>query len=103
MNRILFVTLFMILSATVILGCNSTTTKNDQTSNATALENPVFVQGATVSDDVKIEVWKRDGGKCVACGEKHDLGYAHKVHPSKGGKNTADNLEVRCKNCYDAN
>ncbi|MEK7482719.1 MAG: hypothetical protein AABZ60_00150 [Planctomycetota bacterium] len=102
MNRILVLSLLLILSATFILGCNSTSTKNNQTSNATALENPVFA-GVSVSDEVKKEVWARDGGKCVACGGTTGNGFAHKTHPDKGGKSTADNLEVRCKNCYNAN
>jgi len=46
---------------------------------------------------VKLEVWKRDGGKCVRCGTTEDLHFDHIIPWSKGGSsNTADNIQLLC-------
>jgi len=46
---------------------------------------------------VKLEVWKRDGGKCVKCGASSDLHFDHIIPWSKGGaSNTADNIQLLC-------
>jgi len=46
---------------------------------------------------VKMEVWKRDGGKCAKCGALEDLHFDHIIPWSKGGSsNTADNIQLLC-------
>ena len=46
---------------------------------------------------VKVEVWKRDGGKCVLCGRTDNLHYDHEIPYSKGGSSlTADNVRLLC-------
>jgi len=46
---------------------------------------------------VKLEVWKRDGGKCAKCGAKEDLHFDHIIPWSKGGSSsTADNIQLLC-------
>ena len=46
---------------------------------------------------VKLEVWKRDGGKCAKCGATEDLHFDHIIPWSKGGSsNTADNIQLLC-------
>ncbi len=61
---------------------------------------PKFSQGRVViSSDVRREVWRRDGGKCVRCGSRERLEYDHIVPVSKGGSNTARNIELLCENC----
>lgn len=46
---------------------------------------------------VKIEVWKRDKGKCVMCGATTDLHFDHIIPWSKGGSsNTPENIQLLC-------
>jgi len=46
---------------------------------------------------VKLEVWKRDGGKCAKCGATEDLHFDHIIPWSRGGaSNTADNIQLLC-------
>ncbi len=46
---------------------------------------------------VKIEVWKRDKGKCVLCGNKENLHFDHIVPFSKGGTSLlAKNIQLLC-------
>jgi len=46
---------------------------------------------------VKLEVWKRDGGKCVKCGAVEDLHFDHIIPWSKGGSSsTPDNIQLLC-------
>jgi len=47
---------------------------------------------------VKLEVWKRDGGKCAKCGATEDLHFDHIIPWSKGGSSsTADNIQLLCE------
>ena len=46
---------------------------------------------------VKIEVWNRDGGKCVICGSTDELHFDHDLPYSKGGTSvTAENVQLLC-------
>ena len=46
---------------------------------------------------VKLEVWKRDGGKCVICGATEDLHFDHDLPYSKGGTSiAAENVQLLC-------
>lgn len=50
-----------------------------------------------IPSTVKIEVWKRDGGKCVQCGAKDELHFDHILPFSKGGTSlTVDNVQLLC-------
>jgi hypothetical protein len=49
--------------------------------------------------EVRREVWRRDGGVCVKCGSRVNLEYDHIVPVSKGGSNTARNIELLCETC----
>lgn len=49
---------------------------------------------------VKVEVWKRDKGKCVKCGSNINLHYDHIIPFSKGGASTtAANIQLLCAKC----
>lgn len=46
---------------------------------------------------VKKEVWKRDGGKCVLCGDTKNLHFDHELPFSKGGTSlSAKNVRLLC-------
>ncbi len=47
--------------------------------------------------DVKLEVWGRDNGKCVICGETDELHFDHIVPFSKGGTSLkSENIQLLC-------
>ena len=54
-------------------------------------------QRPRIPENVRIEVWRRDGGKCAMCGSREKLEYDHIVPISKGGSNTARNIELLCE------
>lgn len=50
-----------------------------------------------IPTSIKLEVWKRDGGKCVVCGAADELHFDHIIPFSKGGTSlTADNVQLLC-------
>ena len=49
--------------------------------------------------EVRRLVWKRDGGKCSKCGTSSELEFDHIIPVSKGGANTAKNIELLCMKC----
>jgi hypothetical protein len=52
-----------------------------------------------IPKSVKLEVWRRDQGKCVECGSKEKLEYDHVISVSKGGSNTSRNVQLLCETC----
>ena len=50
-----------------------------------------------IPTNVKLEVWARDGGKCVACGATDELHFDHILPYSKGGTSLkAENVQLLC-------
>ena len=50
-----------------------------------------------IPTNVKLEVWKRDRGKCVKCGATNNLHFDHIIPWSKGeASNTAENIQLLC-------
>lgn len=49
---------------------------------------------------VKREVWKRDKGQCIECGNKENLCFDHVIPYSKGGSSlVAENIQLLCAQC----
>jgi len=53
----------------------------------------------SIPDDVKLFVWRRDEGRCVKCGSQEKLEFDHIIPISKGGSNTARNIQILCEKC----
>lgn len=50
-----------------------------------------------IPTSVKLEIWKRDKGKCVKCGSKDNLHFDHIIPYSKGGSSlVAENIQILC-------
>lgn len=46
---------------------------------------------------VKLEVWRRDKGRCVKCGNQDNLHFDHIIPYSKGGSSlVAENIQILC-------
>ena len=52
-----------------------------------------------IPEKVRREVWRRDGGRCAKCGSQEKLEYDHIIPLSKGGSNTARNIQLLCESC----
>ncbi len=48
---------------------------------------------------VRIEVWQRDSGRCVECGNQENLEFDHIIPFAMGGSSTARNLQLLCGDC----
>lgn len=60
---------------------------------------PQIVRSRRISEEVKLEVWKRDEGRCVSCNSQEWIEYDHIIPFSKGGSNTARNIQLLCESC----
>jgi 5-methylcytosine-specific restriction endonuclease McrA len=49
--------------------------------------------------EVRLAVWQRDGGRCVACGADFELQFDHVIPVALGGADTVENLQVLCAPC----
>jgi hypothetical protein len=73
---------------------------SDEPEIQSSLEPPPFVERTrAIPQDVKIEVAARDGGRCRQCGSNKELHFDHVIPWSKGGANTADNIQLLCGTC----
>lgn len=67
-------------------------------SEATESEKEALWAGRRlIPAEIKKEVWRRDGGKCVLCGATENLHFDHDIPWSKGGSSiAAENVRVLC-------
>jgi len=50
-----------------------------------------------IPTSVKLEVWKRDKGRCVICGSQDNLHFDHIIPYSRGGSSlVAENVQILC-------
>jgi len=52
-----------------------------------------------ITEEVCHEVWRRDQGRCVKCGSQEKLEFDHIIPHSKGGSDTARNIQLLCERC----
>lgn len=48
---------------------------------------------------IRREVWKRDNGRCVLCGDQKRLEFDHIIPFSKGGAHSVKNIRLLCQKC----
>jgi 5-methylcytosine-specific restriction endonuclease McrA len=68
------------------------------TTNRLEEENEINLEhNRIIPATAKLEVWRRDKGKCVICGAKENLHYDHIIIYSKGGSSlVAENIQLLC-------
>lgn len=52
-----------------------------------------------IPQQVKADVWARDGGKCVECGDAQYLEFDHIIPYHLGGATSVENLQLLCRAC----
>lgn len=52
-----------------------------------------------VSREIREAVFRRDGGRCVECGDDFDIQYDHVIPWSMGGADSVENLQLLCSRC----
>lgn len=68
----------------------------DESKPEAATEQEI-VRSRIIPSSVKLEVWKRDCGKCVECGATDELHFDHIVPYSRGGTSLkAENIQLLC-------
>jgi hypothetical protein len=69
---------------------------DEPSESAGSIENG-YEPRRVIPTSVKLEVWKRDGGKCVVCGATDELHFDHIIPFSRGGTSLkADNIQLLC-------
>jgi hypothetical protein len=71
-------------------------TTQDDSASATAPAADIE-SGRVIPTAVKLEVWKRDGGRCAVCGATDELHFDHIIPYSRGGTSLkAENIQLLC-------
>jgi hypothetical protein len=66
-------------------------------SAAVDIPNRLVERSRIIPTNVKLEVWSRDGGRCVTCGATDELHFDHIVPYSRGGTSLrAENIQLLC-------
>lgn len=62
-------------------------------------EPPAAPPRDVIAEAVRLEVWRRDAGRCVSCGSKERLQFDHVIPVALGGAGTVENLQLLCAAC----
>jgi hypothetical protein len=65
---------------------------------AAAIDAPT-ARRRPIPRELRVAVWRRDGGACVACGSRFELQYDHVIPVVLGGATTLENLQILCGPC----
>jgi hypothetical protein len=69
----------------------------DDLSSSAEIGNGDLEHDRLIPSSVKLEVWKRDRGKCVQCGSGDNLHFDHIIPYSQGGSSLlAANIQLLC-------
>jgi Holliday junction DNA helicase RuvB len=60
---------------------------------------PTDSKRVPIPREVRVEVWRRDAGKCAKCGSREKLEFDHIIPVTRGGGNTVRNIELLCEKC----
>jgi hypothetical protein len=52
-----------------------------------------------IPKEIQREVWRRDNGKCVVCGNQENLEFDHIIAVTRGGATSVRNLQLLCQTC----
>lgn len=70
---------------------------SDRKENSINIDKQDLEHTRLIPSEVKREVWKRDQGKCVMCGDTKNLHFDHDLPFSKGGTSlSAKNVRLLC-------
>jgi hypothetical protein len=70
---------------------------NEGTESSQDFPTKEILHNRLIPSAVKLEVWQRDGGKCVLCGSNENLHFDHDLPFSKGGSSLlAANIRLLC-------
>ena len=72
-------------------------TEHIKPTNNNEIQNSFLEHNRVIPPQVKLEVWKRDKGKCVICGSTDNLHFDHIIPFSKGGSSlVSKNIQLLC-------
>jgi 5-methylcytosine-specific restriction endonuclease McrA len=72
-------------------------TGEQQSSKQNKQQDLILEHDRMIPPAVKLEVWKRDKGKCIKCGSTENLHFDHIIPFSKGGSSlVAENIQILC-------
>ncbi len=72
-------------------------TEHIKPTNNNEIQSSVLEHNRVIPPQVKLEVWKRDKGKCVICGSTDNLHFDHIIPFSKGGSSlVSQNIQLLC-------
>ncbi|HEY7268558.1 MAG TPA: HNH endonuclease signature motif containing protein [Dehalococcoidia bacterium] len=62
-------------------------------------EPPARPERDVIAEAVRLEVWRRDAGRCVSCGSRERLQFDHVIPVHLGGASSLENLQLLCAAC----
>jgi hypothetical protein len=72
-------------------------TNRSTSGNGMTISHSEIDHNRIIPASVKVDVWKRDKGRCVLCGSRDNLHFDHIIPYSKGGSSlVAENIQLLC-------